>query len=415
MTGDNSAQTSRSQMTAASAATAPIAAPRLITLILLSALSVLPVNMTLPSLPNIAATFHADPALINLSVAGFAIFTALTELVAGAMSDRYGRRAVALAAISIFVLASLGCAASTDIGTFLLFRMLQAAIGACFSISLVIARETSGERQAASKFGYLAVGWAIAPLLGPTFGGLLDELFGWRACFLALALLGAAALALCSRELKGPATHASEPRRNYLTSYRQLLGSARFWAYTLCMICSMGTFYVFLGGAPLAVGNSLNGSSTQLGLYMGMVPAGFILGSYLTGRYASRFQRGTVVVVARSLTCIGLLVGLALSMSGVTHILAFFGPCMFIGIGNGLTMPAANTGVMSVRANLSGTAVGLAAAMRIAGGALVSSIGGLFLAEQHAVLVLFGIMLTTASLALSAALVAAIIDRRISE
>jgi predicted MFS family arabinose efflux permease len=144
-----------------------------------------------------------------------------------------------------------------------------------------------------------------------------------------------------------------------------------------------------------------------------MVPAGFILGSYLAGRYASRNALSSVLIAARLFTFIGLLAGLVLSMSGTAHILAFFGPCMFIGIGNGLTMPAGNTGVLSVRPDLAGTAAGLSAAMRLAGGALIGSIAGLFLAKSGAIHALFVMMLVSASLALLAALYAALVDRRI--
>jgi fucose permease len=102
-------------------------------------------------------------------------------------------------------------------------------------------------------------------------------------------------------------------------------------------------------------------------------------------------------------------------MLGTTHILAFFGPCMFIGIGNGLTMPAANASVLSIRADLSGTAMGLATAMRIAGGALIASAAGLLLDRSGATYVLLGTMLASASLALLAALGAAVIERRITK
>ncbi|WP_407692075.1 MFS transporter [Rhizobium gallicum] len=372
--------------------------------------------MILPSLPNIAATFQADFALVNLSVAGYATATALTAVIAGAMTDRYGRRPVVLMAVSIFIVASVGCALATNIGVFLLFRTMQASIAACFSVALVLIKETSGEREAASKIGYAAVGWAVAPMLGPIFGGTLDELFGWRASFIVFAVLGAAMLALALCDLRETAAHSQRPHGNYLAAYGQLLSSARFWAYTLCMAWSMGTLYIFLGGAPLAVGHTLDGSSAKLGLYMGLVPAGFILGSYLAGRFASKHALGATLIVGRLITCMGLLVGLILSiLATAAHVLAFFGPCMFIGIGNGLTMPAANTGVLSVRADLAGTAAGLAAAMTTAGGALTASIAGLFLVKAGATHVLLGMMLISASLALLAAILAAFVDWRASK
>ena len=388
-----------------------IAPPRLITLILLSALAVLPVNMILPSLPNIATTFEADFALVNMSVAGFAIITALLEVIGGAISDRFGRRPVVLISLSIFVVASVGCVLAPNIGVFLLFRAMQACIAPCYSVALVIIKETSDGREAASKFGYLAMGWALAPMVGPLFGGSLDELFGWRSSFVVFVILGVAAFVLSMHELKGvPAPPRAKTK--YLASYGQLLGSARFWAYSLCMACSMGVLYVFLGGAPLVIGDALGGSSAKLGFYMGLVPAGFILGSYLAGRYASKKSLGAILVFARLLTCTGLLLGLILAILDLTHVLAFFGPCILIGVGNGLTMPAANSGAMSVRSDLIGTAAGLAAAMRIAGGAIIASIAGLFLPDSvHA---LFIMMLASASLALLAALYAAHLDRRAS-
>lgn len=387
--------------------------PRLGTLILLTALSVLPVNMILPSLPEIASAFDADAALVNLTVAAYAALTALAEIVGGALSDRYGRRPVVLAALSAFVLASLGCAMANDIYVFLLFRTLQASIATCFSIALVIIKETSGGHKAASKFGYLAMGWAIAPMIGPTIGGSVEELFGWRANFVLLAVFGIAALALAISEIKESTADPSRRRPAYFSSYRQLLSSQRFWLYALCMACSMGTLYVFLGGAPLVAGEALGGSSARLGLCMGMVPAGFILGSYLAGRYASRMRIGTVLIAGRFLTCAGLLAGGALSALGVTPVVAFFGACIFIGIGNGLIMPAANAGVLSVRPDLAGTAAGLVAAMSVGGGAVIAAIAGLVLGGSASFNVLLGVLLVPASLALAAAICAATLERRV--
>jgi MFS family permease len=177
----------------------------------------------------------------------------------------------------------------------------------------------------------------------------------------------------------------------------------------------MGVLYIFLGGAPLTIGEALGGSSAKLGFYMGLVPAGFILGSYLAGRYGARIPLGTILVIARLLTCIGLSIGLALSLSGTTEVLALFGPCIFVGIGNGLTMPAANSGAMSVRSDMVGTAAGLAAAMRISGGALIGSISGLFIARSPTIHMLFALMLASAVFALVAALWAAILGRHLSK
>ena len=386
--------------------------PRLFTLILLTALSVLPVNLILPSLPEIAADLHTDPALVALSVAAYAALTAFAEIIGGALSDRFGRRPVVLVSLAIFILASAGCALAGNIHVFLFFRTLQAAIAACFSIALVIVKESWGGQKAASKFGYLAMGWAVAPMVGPTIGGAVSELFGWRANFVMFAALGAIMLALAAHEIRDEAGKQRSHAHDYFASYRLLLSSPRFLVYAACMACSMGTLYVFLAGAPLVMNEALGGSSAKLGLYMGMVPAGFILGSYLAGRYASQMPIAGVLIAGRTLTCTGLLGGLALAIAGITAPPAFFAACIFIGIGNGLTMPAANSGILAIQPDLAGTAAGLAAAVSVGGGAVIASIAGLLLDEASTGQELLCVILIPATSALFAAGLAGLLDRR---
>jgi len=89
------------------AATTP---PHLHTLILLTAFSPLTLNMFLPSLGNIADDLQTDYAVVSLAVAGYLAVTAVIQLIAGPLSDRFGRRPVLLSALSVFTLASMGCA-----------------------------------------------------------------------------------------------------------------------------------------------------------------------------------------------------------------------------------------------------------------------------------------------------------------
>ena len=114
------------------AATTP---PRLLTLVLFTALSVLSLNMFLPSLANMAEDFQADYALVTLSIAGYLGVTGGLSLVVGPLSDRFGRRPVMLVALVIFTLASLVCAVTTNIWVFLGFRVLQGAMVAGWALS----------------------------------------------------------------------------------------------------------------------------------------------------------------------------------------------------------------------------------------------------------------------------------------
>ncbi len=386
--------------------------PRLITLVLLSALSVVSLNLFLPSLPGIAADFRADYALVSLSIAGYAGMTAILQLVTGPLSDHFGRRLVILAALATFLLASLGCALSTDVWTFLFFRMLQAAVISGYAVSLAVIRDTAPPQKAASLLGYLATAWAIAPMLAPLAGGVLDALFGWRASFWAFVVLGSAVFALCWVDLgetnKAPSTSIARQFR----LYPALLRAPTFWGYALCMAFSTGSFYIFLVGAPLVAAGVFRMPPAMLGFFMGTTTAGFVLGSFLSGRFAARFALTTMILAGRLVACAGLVAGLLLVLAGVVHEASLFGACVFVGIGNGLTLPGSSVGAMSVKPSLAGSASGLSGALTVAGAAAMAAIAGAVLTEENAAFGLLAMMLLSSLLALLAAFSVLWVDRR---
>ena len=153
------------------------------TLIVGTALSVLSLNMFLPSLPGIAKEFQVDYGLANLSVAGYLAISAALQIVMGPMSDLYGRRKVMLLCCAMFVLASVSCALASNIWMFLCFRLLQGAIISGQVISRAVIRDMYPPSEAASKLGYMGMIMALAPMTGPMIGGALDMAFGWRAGF----------------------------------------------------------------------------------------------------------------------------------------------------------------------------------------------------------------------------------------
>lgn len=380
--------------------------PRLSTLILLSALCILPINIFLPSLTNMAAEFDVDYAIVGLSLAAYAAVSALLQLVLGPLSDRFGRRPVILGGLVIFLVATLGCILARDIWWFLTFRLIQAVIAPTYAVALAVVRDTTSKQDAASKIGYIAMAWAVAPMLGPGFGGLLDETFGWRASFWFLAAFGVSVLVLCWFDLKETNRSPSDTILEQFRTYPELIKSRRFWAYTVCMGFSIGAFFAFLAGAPLAANAAFDLSPGVLGLFMGSITGGFMIGSFLSGRFAGRVRLTTMMLTGRIIACGGLLLGLGLYVTGVDHVMALFGPCMLVGLSNGLTLPSANAGVLSVRPKLAGSAAGLAGAFTVMSGAIMSWIAGMALSDENVRFGLLVIMLGSATIALVAAVAA---------
>jgi DHA1 family bicyclomycin/chloramphenicol resistance-like MFS transporter len=385
--------------------------PKLLTLTLLCALSVLPLNVFLPSLANIAKDFRTDYALVSLSLAGYAAVAVILELVMGPMSDRFGRRPIVIVSLVLFTVGSIGCALASNIWAFLAFRSLQAAITSCYPVSMAIIRDTAGKEQTASRIGYAAMIWALAPMIGPALGGVVDEAIGWRGIFWGLALVGFMMLTVCWIQLVETNNTRSGSMAQQFRAYPALFGASRFWAYALCMGFSVGTVYAFFAGAPF-VATMFNMSSTALGLIVGSITAGFVFGSFLSGRYARRYRLTTMMMIGRIIACSGPVICLTLLFADVRNVVALLSPCILVGVGNGLTMPSANAGALSVRPNLAGSAAGLAGAITLAGGATLSSITGAVLTESNAPYALFSIMLLSTALALLASVLAALAEKR---
>ena len=171
------------------------------------------------------------------------------------------------------------------------------------------------------------------------------------------------------------------------------------------MAFSVGAFYAFLAGAPLAAA-AFDLSAATLGLYMGSITGGFIVGSFLAGRLADRLPATRILIAGRIVACAGLLLGLVLYAAGIDHVLALFGPCLFVGVSNGLTQPSASAGALSVRSTHTGSAAGLAGAITVAGASITAAIAGAVLTVENARSGLLFVMLASAVVALGAALLA---------
>jgi Bcr/CflA subfamily drug resistance transporter len=383
-----------------------------LTLILLAALSTLSLNMFLPSLTNIAHDFDADYALASLSIAGYLAIVAVMDLVIGPMSDRFGRRPVLLCGLGIFVAGSLGCLLATDIYSFLMFRALQATVISGWVLSMAMIRDTRDEGESASLIGYVAMSMAIAPMLGPMIGGLLDELFGWRASFVLYSVMGLAMLLLCWLDLDETNHSPSATFAAQFRAYPELLGSRRFWGFAICAMFSTGAFYVFLAGVPLVAARQFSISPGVLGFYMGTITAGFAAGSFVAGRYSRRYPRNTMIIAGRSIAVFGLSLGLVLFLAGYAHGVTLFFATVFVGVANGVSMPSVNTGAISIRPGLAGSAAGLMGASAVAAGALLTTLTGFLLEDGDAAIRLLGALLTCSLLALAAACYVRLIDRR---
>ena len=378
--------------------------PHIFTLIVLTGLGALSMNIFLPSLPQMTEHFATDYRLMQLSVALYLAVNAALQIVIGPISDRYGRRPVLLWGVGIFLVATLGCILAPNIEVFLFFRMVQAVVVVGLVLGRAVVRDMYPADQAASQIGYVTMGMAVVPMIGPAIGGVLDEGFGWQANFWLLFALGVLVLVLTWRDLGETAQNRSSSFGEQVRQYPELLTARRFWGYCLAAAFASGAFFAYLGGAPY-VGSEVFGlSPAAVGFYFGAPALGYFFGNWISGKFSVRAGINAMILWGTIISAAGLVVSLALFLIGFKTALVFFGFMTFVGLGNGMVLPNATSGMLSVRPHLAGTASGLGGAIMVGGGAALSALAGVMLTGGNGAYPLLWIMLVASILAVLAIL-----------
>lgn len=377
--------------------------PSILTLTLIAGLSALSMNVFLPSLPGMAQHFGASYALMQLSVTLYLAMTAALQIVIGPVADRYGRRPVLLVSFGLFLLATLGTIIAPDVETFLICRMAQAAVASGTVLSRAIVRDMVSGAEAASMIGYVTMGMSLVPMVGPILGGMLDQAFGWQANFAALLVIGAAVAMLVYLDLGETGQTGPRPG-GQMRAWAALMRSRTFWMWSLTACFASGAFFAYLAGAP-DVGNRIFGlGSTAVGMLFAATAVGYMIGNFLAGRFSVRVGMGRMVLAGTGITTAALAVLAMLTALKLSGPEVFFALTLFLGIGNGMSLPNANAGIVSVRPDLAGTASGLGGAVMLGGGAALSALAGLVLGHATSELPLVLLMLASSAASILTAL-----------
>ena len=358
-------------------------------------------NMFLPSLPQMTIDLKTEYRVMQLSVSLYLACTAVTQFFVGPISDWYGRRKSALIGISIFILASIGCFFAQTIETFLIFRMIQSTVAIGMVLSRAIIRDTVNQDKSASMIGYVTMGMALVPMFAPALGGFVDTFLGWRTNFILMATFGSLFWVLLYFDQGETNTSVGRSLNSQLREYPELFSARRFWGYAFAATFGSGTFFSFLGGAPYVFTVIYGLSPTSTGLLFGIPAMGYVLGNFVTGRYSVRFGINKLIIAGSILLALGMITSLIMTIYIFDSPLVFASCCFVsVGFGNGLIMPNAQAGMLSVRPSLAGTASGIGGAIMIAGGAALSALAGTLVERGNTGIPLQSIMLISAILGL---------------
>ena len=388
--------------------------PHILTLVLITGMSASSMSIFLPSLATMTTYFETEYAIMQIALSGYLAATAVLQVFIGPISDRYGRRVLVLGSLVVFVLATIGALFATTVEVFLLFRILQAAVATSMALGRAIVRDIVPQDQAASMIGYVTMGMALVPMVGPMIGGALEQAFGWQATFVLLGLAGFATMMLVYFDLGETVKGEGTRFRDQLSTYPELFRSPRFWGYVLCAAFGSGAFFALLGGTSFVASEIFGLSPLWSGIALGAPAVGYATGNFFSGRFSVRVGINRMAIIGTSITICGLGLSAILTILGVHHPLNFFGFCIFLGLGNGIMLPNVMAGSISVRPHLAGTASGLSGAIMIGGGAALSQFAGSILTVETGTMPLQVIMLGVSIMALLSVLFVVWREKRIS-
>jgi len=334
----------------------------------------LSIDMSLPSLPEVARRFRCGPPAAELTVTLFLLSFAAAQLALGPSSDRLGRRRVLLGGLGLYVLGGVLCAFATSIELLVFARIVQGfGAGSGPVVGRAIVRDVYPREHGARVLGMMAAAQALNPVLAPIAGGYLQAFLGWRSVFAIQAALGLlfllGAFALVAETAPGAGAEAPSAFALWRDA-RELLGDPSFLGYALSVAVVFSGQFAFISGSAFVLIEILGLSPSAYGWCFGLVALGLMTGGYLTARRTVR--RGTRALVREgALLSAGAGAAMALlAFAGRVHAVGIVLPMYLYAVGAGLVMPSGMAGALGPHPRVAGLASALLGFLQMAGSAL---------------------------------------------
>ena len=350
---------------------------------LLTALGPLTMDMYLPSLPAIGQALDASTAAVQLTISSYLLGFAVGQILYGPLSDRVGRRPVILAALVIYVAATVVCAVAQTIGILIALRFVQALGGAgCIVLARAAVRDLYSGERAGRELSLMGSITAFALIVAPAIGGLLQDAFGWRASFYLLVVFALVAGATAARFL--PETlrqRASGPFSFGAMGalYRSVLVHRGFLANLGILVAAFVGLFAWISGAPFVMQGLYAMTPVAFGAAYAVGAAGYMVGAYVAARVVMRLGLDRTVGMGAVIMAAG---GLAMAASvalGLSSVAWLVGTMTIYLVGMGLVLPQTQAGALTPFADSAGTASSLLGFAQQSSAAIAAAAIGHFL------------------------------------
>lgn len=211
-------------------------------------------DMYLPSLPNMARSFHISKHTAQLTITYYLLSMAVSQLFYGPCADRFGRKPVLLIGMTLGFLGSLVCAFSPSVNVLILGRFIQGmGAGAGNVLFRAILRDTFSGKELSKVAAWTTTLYSLAPAIAPVIGGYIEVSFGWRMDFIFLSTY--VFFSIISIAYFLPETHYHfDPFATKFSvvakNYHTIFTNKHFLAYTGCSAAVMAGFFAYMTASP---------------------------------------------------------------------------------------------------------------------------------------------------------------------
>lgn len=331
-------------------------------------------DLYLASLPDMGRYFNTSVEMVQMTLSVFLLGFAVSMLVYGPLSDRFGRRRVILGGVMIYVVGSLACMLAPTIETLIASRFLQ-ALGACCGpvVGRAVVRDVYPREQAARVMSYMASAMALAPFVAPILGGWFHTLFGWRSNFILLGLFGVILLVATWRWLgetnAHPDPHALSPMR-MAGNYRTLLADRQVLGYVLVVAATFAGMFSFISGSSFVLIDVLGLPPSYFGFGFAVVVAGYIVGGFVAGKWTHRVGLDRMIGIGVAGAALSGVVCLGLAWAGVQSLPAVLLPLMVFFMAGAMVIPNGSAGAIAPHPRMAGAASALLGFIQMVCGSL---------------------------------------------
>ena len=329
---------------------------RFILITCISLISFFPINILLPSFPALANRFDMPTADIALSISLFTLVFSISQLVAGPLSDKWGRKEVLLGCITLSILGAIGCALASDYLTFLLFRSVQAMGCGFFVLGHALVEDLFEEQDRARvRLYYMTLSGSFVAL-SPLIGSWLQTTFDWQGSFYGFALMALGMLihAFCILPSKSASPHRAPV--SIIGTLKAVASNRDFLRYWWIAALVFACYFALISVTPLIFMDALKLSEYQYALVLMVYGVAYLLGGVAASYLQKRIPLSRQINLGLGLLLVaGVLLTLIVSVEAITTITLLI-PMLISALAVTLVRPAAISAAMLLFSSSAGTA-----------------------------------------------------------